>query len=53
MLTATLTAIFVSCGMVLVLHTLRRSTDDDPDMRDFHSHLRSLARERTFGVAGR
>jgi hypothetical protein len=38
---------------VLVLSKLRGGQRDDPDIRDFNANLRSIARELTFGVAGR
>ena len=52
-LAATLAALFASCGIVLVLNKLRSGTRDDPDVRDLNANLRSIARELTFGVAGR
>jgi uncharacterized protein involved in exopolysaccharide biosynthesis len=52
-LLAAVAAMMGTCGLVLVLSRLRGSQRDDPDIRDFNANLRSIARELTFGVAGR
>ena len=52
-LLAAVAAMIGSCGLVLVLSKLRGGQRDDPDIRDFNANLRSIARELTFGVAGR
>jgi uncharacterized protein involved in exopolysaccharide biosynthesis len=52
-LMAAVAAMMGSCGLVLVLSKLRGGQRDDPDIRDFNANLRSIARDLTFGVAGR